>query len=103
LTPYQVMATFPMGTPPDTIQIHSSSAPLTVDVEVVPDVAATAMASGGAVGVSPTLSLEDAFRAAVSRLPAPGSPNVGRTFSARVTYQDGGIVGPLLLVYLDQD
>jgi hypothetical protein len=101
LTPYEVVASFPLGTPPDRIQVHTSSAPLTVEVEVVPDIARTATSL--AVGASPTLSLEEAFQGAVSRLPAGGSPNVGRTFNARVTYQDGGIVGPLVLVYLDQD
>ncbi len=102
-TPYELMASYPIGTPPERIVVHTSAEPLTVDVDVVPDVATAATATRTAVGVSRTPSLEDAFEAAVAQLPVDDSPNAGRSFNARIKYQDGGIVGPLVLVYLDQE
>lgn len=100
LTPYESLASFPMSTPPETIQVHTSADPRSVKVDVVPDVTASATT---AFGASPGLSLDDAFQAAVAQLPGSDSPNEGRTFSARIKYQDGGVVGPLILVYLDQE
>lgn len=102
-TPYELTASFPMATPPKTITVHTSGEPQTVAVELVPDLAVAASAGKTALGVSPALSLETAFEAAVRRLPEGDPPNAGRSFNARIMYQDGGIVGPLVLVYLDQE
>jgi len=99
MTPYDAVGEFAFDEPPENIVVHTSEGPKTVVVEVVPEL--TTEKRTGAVGISPSRSIDDAFAAAVQMLPAANPPNVPRSFDVRIRYQDGGITGPLVIVYLE--
>jgi hypothetical protein len=103
VTPYDVTQDFEIGSIPDTVVVRDAEGRHDVPVEVVPDRGATPAieaetdeATGVSIGAA---SLAGALSDAARQLYAGQHPNVPRRVVAvEISYEEGGIMPPVLKV-----